>query len=122
MWAVEFYYQDFLVANPVAHARILANIAVANEPNSWNDNFTIFSRVWKAQSSDQQRVHLLNETNFLAFLQSVVGSVGNAQRHWIPLLKHKEWHDRIHTLVSHPWDRRNLVIGNVERAIHSHHP
>lgn len=122
MWAAELYFEDFLQNEPVVHARLHANEAVANEPNSWNDNFAIFNRVWRTQNGAQRRDHLSTQDSFLSFPSSVIGPVGQAQTHWIPLLKHTKWNEHVQQLISHPWGRRNLIIANIERAIHSHHP
>lgn len=120
MWPVEIYYQDFFEKNPVSQVRLQLNAAVSNEPNSYADNFVLFSRVWNKLKPEERAAALSSQKSFAEFLQSILQNVKAS--HWLPLIKHHDWREHIQKLISHPWGQSNLVIGNLTRCLSSHHP
>jgi hypothetical protein len=122
MWAVEIYDQDYLTANPITLARLQMNKIVNNKANADGDNFVLLHRTLQAIPDNQRKDIYLSMTKFFAFMRQVFVTVRDAESRWLPLFKHKEWNEQLVRLVRHPWGRRNLVVGNVARAISGHHP
>lgn len=122
MWAVEVYFKDFLEAQPLLYARLHANEVKTSKPNSASDNFILLHRYWAALAEDKREEFIASKKNFLDMLRSIFIPATEAEAHWMPLLKHPQWRLKISQLISHPWGRKEFRIGNITRAISSHHP